>query len=149
MPIVTFDTCIFIAYKPSSFPKGFRMTAIVLQELTAGAPDNDSVKALNISRRDHEKAGTLLVPTGEDWWMAGKVLNSMLRGQRSKNKGKTPRISFDEKQRIIRDVLIARVSKRANTTLITDNLKDFERIQNFCKVRIMSGKDHFDHNKRT
>lgn len=144
MPTVTFDTCIFIAYKPSSFPKGFRMTAIVLQELTAGAPDSDSVKALNISRRDHEKAGTLLVPTGEDWWMAGKVLNSMLRGQRSKNKGKTPRISFDEKQRIIRDVLIARVAKRSNAIVVTDNVKDFEKIQKFCKVNIISGKKHFE-----
>ena len=64
-------------------------------------------------RIGHEKKGTLLVPSGEDWWLAGKVLNSLLRGLKSKAGGKTPRLPADEKQRIIRDVLIARTAKRA------------------------------------
>lgn len=119
------------------------MTAIVLQELTAGSRDDSIVKFWNDVRREHEKAGTLLVPTGEDWWMAGKVLNSLLRGQRRKNKGKTPKLSPDEKQRIIRDVLIARVSKRANAAVVTDNLRDFGRIQNYCAVKVIATKNHF------
>ncbi len=143
MPIVTYDTCIFISRKPASFPKGFRMTAIVLQELTAGATDDSIVKLWNAARRDHELAGTLLVPNGEDWWMAGKVLNSMLRGQRVKNKGRTPKISVDEKQKIIRDVLIARVARRSNTAIVTDNVKDFEKIRSFCNVRVIPGSKHF------
>jgi predicted nucleic acid-binding protein len=127
MPIVTYDTCIYISRQPSSFPKGFRMTAIVLQELTAGAADDSTVKLWNDARRLHERAGTLLVPDGEDWWMAGKVLNSLLRGLRSTNKGKIPKISAGEKQRIIRDVLIARVAKRSNTAIVTDNVRDLRR----------------------
>jgi hypothetical protein len=39
MPGVTYDTSIFIAYKPATFPAGFLMSAIVIQELAAGAAD--------------------------------------------------------------------------------------------------------------
>ena len=92
MPIVTYDTCIFIAYKPADIPAGFRMSAVVIQELTAGAIDKSEIQLWNAARIAHEKAGTLLVPTGEDWWLAGKVLNSLLRGLKSKSQGKTPRL---------------------------------------------------------
>lgn len=51
MPIITFDTCIFITYQPSYLPKGFRMTAVVLQELTVGANDNTEVKYWNEVRK--------------------------------------------------------------------------------------------------
>lgn len=88
MPIITFDTSIFIAYKPTDIPAGFRMSAVVLQELTAGAVDNSEVQRWNAARIAHEKAGTLLVPNGEDWWLAGKVLNSLLRGMKSTHGGK-------------------------------------------------------------
>jgi predicted nucleic acid-binding protein len=143
MAIITFDTSVFIAYKPADLPAGFRMSAVVIQELTAGATDKSEVQRGDAARVGHEKKGTLLVPTGEDWWLAGKVLNSLLRGLKSKSGGKTPRLPADEKQRIIRDVLIARTAKRAGALLITNNLADFKMIQRFCKVRIKSGKDYF------
>ena len=66
MPIITFDTSNFIAYKPTDIPAGFRMSDVVLQELTAGAVDNSEVQRWNAARIAHEKASTLLVPTGED-----------------------------------------------------------------------------------
>lgn len=143
MPIITYDTCVFISKEPSSFPKGFRMTAVVLQELTAGSPDDAAVREFEVARRNFEKAGILLVPTGEDWWFAGKILNSMLRGLKNTNKGKIPRLGADEKQRIIRDVLIARIAKRAGAVVVTDNLRDFARIQQYCSVKILSTDDHF------
>ena len=141
MPITTFDTCIFITYQPSSLPKGFRMTAVVLQELTVGANDNTEVKYWNEVRKAREKDGTLIVPNAEDWWMAGKVLNSLLRGLKSENAGKTPKLSADEIQRITRDVLIARTARRENALLITDNIGDFDKIKKFCNVRTQNGKD--------
>ena len=144
MPLVTFDTCIFIKYKPSFLPPGFRMTAVVLQELTAGAASDKEVKLWNQVQKIREKDGTLLVPNAEDWWMAGKVLNSLLRGLKSANKGKTPKLSNDEIQRIIRDTLIARVCKRDGITLVTDNLEDFNKIKKFCNVKIIRGNDYFD-----
>lgn len=143
MPLITFDTCIFIKYQPSYLPKGFRMTAVVLQELTVGAQTDKEVKAWNEVRKIREKDGSLLVPNGEDWWLAGKVLNSLLRGLKSTNKGKTPKLSDDEIQRIIRDTLIARVCKREGVALVTDNLDDFKKIRNFCNVKIISGDDFF------
>ena len=144
MPIITFDTSVFIAYKPAELPAGFRMSAVVIQELTAGAIDKSEVQYWNASRTLHEKAGTLLVPTGEDWWLAGKVINSLLRGLKSKAKEKkTPKLHPDEKSRIIRDVLIARTSRRAGALLVTDNIQHFEMIKAFCNVRIISGKKFF------
>jgi predicted nucleic acid-binding protein len=147
MPKVVFDTSIFIAYqpKPADYPAGFRMSAVVLQEMTAGAPDKTEVQAWNAVRLQHEKADALLIPTGEDWWLAGKVLNSLLRGLKSKAKGKTPKLPPAEKQRIIRDVLIARTARREGALLVTNNVADFKLIQSFCNVRVTSGKEYFGH----
>ncbi|CAA9333788.1 MAG: hypothetical protein AVDCRST_MAG68-2570 [uncultured Gemmatimonadetes bacterium] len=92
----------------------------------------------------HEAAGLLLVPTGEDWWIAGKVLNSLLRGVRSHKRGRIAAISREEQQRLIRDVLIARTARRANATVVTENVADFEKIKNFCDVRIIRPTEYFD-----
>lgn len=92
MPVITYDTSVFIAYKPAALPAGFRMSAVVIQELTAGVVDKPEVQRWQAAMRAHEKEGTLLVPTGEDWWLAGKVLNSLLRGLKSKAGGLTPRV---------------------------------------------------------
>ncbi|MBA3248116.1 MAG: type II toxin-antitoxin system VapC family toxin [Pyrinomonadaceae bacterium] len=144
MPQVTFDTSIFIAYKPASFPAGFLLSAVVVQELAAGANDKTDLQRLDAVRRTYEKDGRLLVPTGEDWWLAGKVLNSLWRGLKSKAGGRTPRIPKTEQQRIIRDVLIARTARRAGATVVTDNTADFLKIKRFCAVRLQSGSDYFN-----
>jgi predicted nucleic acid-binding protein len=143
MPIITYDTNIFIKYQPSDLPKGFRLTAVVLQELTAGGNDDKEIKYWNDVRRAREKDGTLLVPNGEDWWLAGKVLNSLQRALRGGNQGNIPKSDPATIQRITRDVLIARTAKRANALLVTDNTKDFELIKNFCNVRTITGKEFF------
>jgi predicted nucleic acid-binding protein len=143
MPRVTYDTSVFIAYKPAELPAGFLMSAVVLQELAAGADDKSELQRLDAARRGFEKAGTLLVPTGEDWWLAGKVLNSLLRGLKSKRGGLTPKLPAAEKQRIIRDVLIARTARRAGALLVTDNVSDFKLINRFCAVRVAPGRQYF------
>jgi predicted nucleic acid-binding protein len=143
MPRVTYDTSVFIAYKPAKLPAGFLMSAVVMQELAAGANDKSELQKLDTARRAFEKEGQLLVPTGEDWWLAGKVLNSLLRGLKSRQGGLTPKLPAAEKQRIIRDVLIARTARRAGALLVTDNLKDFKSIARFCAVRAMAGRQYF------
>lgn len=143
MPTVLFDTSIFITHKPTRLPAGFVMSAVVIQELAAGAPDKQTLQRLDATRTAYEKAGKLLVPTSEDWWLAGKVLNSLFRGLKSRAKGRRFKIAKAEQQRIIRDVLIARTARRANATLITDNLSDFQKINRFCKVNLCSGSDYF------
>lgn len=144
MPGVVYDTSVFIAYKPVSFPAGFFMSAVVIQELAAGAKDKSDLQELDGLRRDYETQGRLLVPTGEDWWLAGKVLNSLLRGLKSKRRGLTPKLPAAEKQRIIRDVLIARTVRRAGALLVTDNVSDFKLINRFCAVRVAPGRQYFN-----
>ncbi len=137
-----FDTNIYIKYDVILSDKQL-FSAVVLQELTVGSSDNNELKEWEAARKELEKEGLLIVPNGEDWYLAGKVLNSLLRGLKSQNKGKTPKLSPDEKQRIIRDVLIARTVKRENARLVTDNLKDFEMIKRFCNIKLISGEDYF------
>ncbi|HJS22779.1 MAG TPA: type II toxin-antitoxin system VapC family toxin [Pyrinomonadaceae bacterium] len=119
------------------------MSAVVLQELVAGANDVSRIKDFERLRQEYRKADKLLVPNEEDWWHAGLVLNALQRGRRSKKTGKIPRISIAERYRIINDVLIARTAKRAGVMVVTDNLDDFEKIQNFCDVKVISGSNYF------
>jgi predicted nucleic acid-binding protein len=143
MAIVTYDTSVLIAYRPTQFPAGYRMSAVVIQEMTAGASGKAEVKLWEATMRLYEASDRLLVPTSEDWFLAGKVLYALLQGLKSQARGQTPRLPANEKQRIIRDVLIARTAKRVGALLVTDNLKDFERIKRFCAVRTVSGADYF------
>jgi len=141
-PIV-FDTNIWIAYQPKTFPRSHHMSVVVLQELLAGAVDGTDVKKQEAAKKQYEREGKLLVPNADDWIEAGKVLNSLLRGLKSKRGGKTPKLHHQEKQRIIRDLLIARTVKRAGGLLVTDNTRDFRRIKQFCNVKIQSGREYF------
>jgi predicted nucleic acid-binding protein len=90
-----------------------------------------------------KREGTLLVPTGEDWWIAGKVLNSLLRGLKSRAQGRTPKLHPDEISRIVRDVLIARTARNAGVLLVTNNIRHFHQIKPFCDLRIISGTEFF------
>ena len=143
MPKVTYDSDIFIKHKPAQFPAGFYMSIVVLQELLAGARDSEAIKEFEAAYRDYEKANRLLVPTAEDWWHVGLILNALQRGRRSKKSGLIPKISIGEKYRITNDVLIARTARRAGVAIVTDNVKDFDRIKNFCNVRLVKATDFF------
>lgn len=140
---VTFDTCIFISYRRTLIPAKHLLSSVVVQELIAGAADDSEAKTWAATAKQLDKENRVLTPSLNDWIEAGRILNNLLRGARSKNRGKTPRLSFNEKQRIIRDVLIARCAKRAGATLITDNVKDFERIARYCVVKIKTGQQFF------
>ena len=140
---IVFDTNIWIARQPQTLPSSLQMSVVVLQELIAGAADTTAVKKFEAAKKLYERENKLLVPTADDWLVAGRTINSMLRGLRSKHDGKTPRLPHQEKQRIIRDVLIARTVKRVGALLVTDDRKDFERIRRFCNVRVMSAHDFF------
>src|SRR5205085_1429501 len=103
---------VWISRKPDRMPVSLLMSAVVVQEMTAGATDRANLKKWETAWRVFEKEGKLLAPTGEDWYLAGKILNSLLRGLKSQSKGLTPKLHPDDKQRIIRDVLIARTTHR-------------------------------------
>ena len=50
MPGVTFDTSIFIAYKPAQLPAGFLMSAVLIQELINDVRKESSARLLPCSR---------------------------------------------------------------------------------------------------
>jgi hypothetical protein len=143
MSKITFDTNIFISRKYNQLPENFYMSVVVLQELVAGAQDEAELKALAVARRGYEKSERLLIPTAEDWWLVGKVIYALQKGLKSQRGGLTPKMSADQKYRITHDVLIARTAKRVGVTVVTDNVKDFETIQRFCNVRLISGDNYF------
>ncbi|MEW6211019.1 MAG: hypothetical protein AB1631_21825 [Acidobacteriota bacterium] len=64
--------------------------------------------------------------------------------RQSKRGGKTRKLRWEEKQRIIRDALIVRTVKRAGATLVTDNIEEFKMIQRFCNAKVKSWQDFFD-----
>jgi predicted nucleic acid-binding protein len=61
MPGIVFDTSVIIAYRSPELPKNALMSAVVIQELAAGAADKSILQFWATARRLHEKAGTLLV----------------------------------------------------------------------------------------
>lgn len=132
---VVVDTNVIIRHRMSAVP-GI-VSAVVLQELTAGARDAAEVRRLGSMRAVAEDDGVLLTPDGEDWFYAGKVLNSLYRGLPSHRSPEPLAIPKEEQQRLVRDVLIARSAKRVNAGLVTYNAGDFEKIQRFCNVRLV------------
>lgn len=142
---VTFDTNIFISRKVQLFnlPSGYYLSAIVLQELVAGAPDEATVKHLAAWRTGYEKQNRVLVPLLEDWWQVGRILNSLQRGRRSPVTGEIPKISVDERLRITNDVLLARTAKREGVIIVTDNTGDFDKIRPLCAAKTVTGEDYF------
>jgi predicted nucleic acid-binding protein len=134
---VLLDTNIFIRYDPARYPTGFMMSSVVIMELTAGATDEREARRYRAAWRAYERTGQLVVPDAEDWWMAGKILAALRRGLPSHRRGHTPAISPQEQQRIVRDVLIARSARRANAAVVTENVRDFEKIARFCNVKVL------------
>jgi predicted nucleic acid-binding protein len=143
MPRVTYDTNVFIDYDPAYFPAGFLMSAVVIQELAAGALDKTRLKDLDASWRHYHQEKRLLVPNGEDWFLAGKVLNSLYRGSGAQSRGRKVVISKEEQRRIVRDVLIARSARRENATVITKNISDFDKIRSYCAVNVQHPDEFF------
>jgi predicted nucleic acid-binding protein len=94
-------------------------------------------------RRGYERDARLLIPNGEDWYLAGKILNSLYRASAVTARGTPARIRKEEQQRIIRDVLIARSAKRMNVTVVTRNIRDFDLIRKYCAVNTEHPNDFF------
>jgi hypothetical protein len=64
MATYTFDSSVISAYKVRELRKDFVLSAVVVAELTAGAPDNATRKDYEALRRDYFRNGALLVPSG-------------------------------------------------------------------------------------
>jgi predicted nucleic acid-binding protein len=143
MPGITFDTSVFVSYKPVEFPAGFLMSAVVIQEILAAAVDETELRRWSATFRAYEGEGRLIVPTSDDWLMAGKVLCWLARGRKKSAGGKSPRRVPEAKQRMAYDTLIAVSARRVGATVVTVNWDDFRAIQYYCDVKVQRASDFF------
>lgn len=98
------------------------LTAIVAQELRAGAQGPAAVQALTFGVLEpFERRGRVLTPSYAAWLTAGEVLARLAVKERLDLK-KVPR-SF------LNDILLAATCREAGVVLVTANERDFARIR--------------------
>lgn len=143
MPVCTFDTSVIIAYSVKELPNNFRLSAVVMAELTASAADDSARKVFEAMRRDALKHDALIVPTADDWLTASRILYWLSVGRKKKAGGKAPRLVPGASQRMFLDALIAVSARRAGATVVTNDWDDFKAIQYYCPVKLIRGSDFF------
>jgi predicted nucleic acid-binding protein len=102
------------------------MSAVVLEELYAGAHDLASIKLLDKLYDVFVSANRLIVPDSRDWQKAGKIIAQLERKH-----------GFEEKYlaRIANDILIALCARRIGATVVTNNIRDFLRIREYVDYK--------------
>ena len=104
------------------------LSAVVAQELLAGAGDASTMDALERLMHTFKKNGRLIVPMEEDWFRCGQVLSQI---------GKKYGYETIKKGRLVNDVLIALGCKSIGAALITSNHKDFQLIHRFISFQFV------------
>lgn len=102
------------------YPARLYLSAVVLMELYAGAHRRSDVKLIDALRKPFAKRRMIVVPTAQDYAMAGQILARLqeLRG-------------YDLKKSygLANDALIALSAYRIGATVVTQNQRDFESIR--------------------
>jgi len=103
------------------------MSAVVIEELYAGASDRDTIKLLDRLYGTFEDIGRLITPDASDWQKTGKVIAKLGR-----------KYGFEEKflTKITNDVLIALSARKIGAVVVTNNIKDFLRIKEFADFKM-------------
>ena len=103
------------------------MCAVVMEELYAGALDVSSVKLLDKMHDTFSSMGRLIIPDETDWQKTGKVIAQL---------GK--KYGFEKMflSRITNDILIATTVRKIGALVVTNNKKDFLKIQEYIDFKI-------------
>jgi predicted nucleic acid-binding protein len=101
------------------------LSAVVLEELYAGAPTDDR-KVLEKLERDFAKANRMLVPNLADWTSAGRILAKIAQVHGYEKIGRS---------RLTNDALIATSAARNGIQVITANARDYELLAGFCALQ--------------
>lgn len=125
------------------FPHNHYLSSIVLAEMLAGAPDRDVIKFWRAAQAFAVNLDRFIVPDSEDWLQAGLVLQRLSQQAKRENFGSTPKFSPEERQRLFNDCLLAVSCRRAGATVVTDNVKDFERLSAVCRVKWQRSDAYF------
>ena len=97
------------------------LSAVVLEELYAGAADRDR-QVVERLERDFDRAKRILVPNLSDWTQAGRVLSRLAAKYHYEKIGQG---------RLTNDALIAMSAGRLGIRVITANERDFSRLAEF------------------
>ena len=97
------------------------LSAVVLEELYAGAADRDR-QIVERLERDFDRAKRILVPNLSDWTQAGRVLARLAAKYHYEKIGQG---------RLTNDALIAMSAGRLGIRVITANERDFSRLAEF------------------
>lgn len=121
-----------IAHPIIDYPQGhpiFFMSAVVMEELYAGASDSSSIKLLDRMFDMFAKMDRLIAPDTKDWQKTGRVIAQLGR-----------KYGFEDifLARLSHDVLIAVSARRVGAAVVTNNLKDFIRIREYVDVKIIA-----------
>ncbi|MGH9832824.1 MAG: PIN domain-containing protein [Blastocatellia bacterium] len=139
-----FDTQAYISYvEAREGPQPGWLSAVVLQELTAGSSGRSDLKTYLATCRNYQRQGRLIVPDADAWYQAGRLLNLYLSDlSRADKLRHRPSLDHRRKQNIIRDVLIAVSAKQHDVTVISDN-EDFPTIRRYCNFKHIPAKEFF------
>jgi predicted nucleic acid-binding protein len=97
------------------------LSAVVLEELYAGAADRDR-KVVERLERDFDRVKRILVPSLSDWAQAGRVLARLAAKYHHEQIGRG---------RLTNDALMAMSAGRLGIRVITANKRDFSRLAQF------------------
>lgn len=136
-PPLLFDTSVYIAVLrgKSDAARHFRqfaggspvwLSAVVLEELLAGASGKMAQRAVERLARDFARAGRVLVPNLTDWERTGNVLARLAAKYDYERIGQG---------RLTNDALIAASAARLGLTVLTANARDFARLAEFLPLR--------------
>ena len=146
MPYFTYDTSVCISRKLTDFhqmPQSFRMSAVVLMELIAGAHDESRRKFYEEIFRRYKQSNLLIVPNEDDWLVAARVLFLLTHSRKLSQKGRLKRLPAGASQRLALDVLIAVSARRWKAQVVTENWTDFKTIQRYCNTTIIRAAQFF------
>jgi predicted nucleic acid-binding protein len=109
------------------------LSSIVVEELYAGALDDEAVRLVETHVGSLERAGRVIAPTFQDWKEAGKIVSRVTR----KEPGRKSKV-----QQMLNDILLALCACRIGADLFTFNRKDFELIQRYrpFSLKLLSDK---------
>jgi predicted nucleic acid-binding protein len=106
------------------------LTAVVVQELRAGATSRQAERLQENVFAPFERRGRVLTPSYAAWKEAGAVLARLVDAEglqlRSVSRG------------FVNDVLLAVTCREAGVTLVTENVRDFTRIARGLKFEFVS-----------
>ncbi len=101
------------------------LSSIVIEEMYAGAWDTRTERLLDKLYNTFEGVGRLVTPLPFEWQRAGKILAKI---------GRKYGVTQQALARLTHDLLIALSARRIGAIILTANLKDFKRLQEFVSV---------------